>query len=81
MPIKSSESAQCTVTVATKKYQTINQESKMTTYYKIFRSFHPSLNREKEIIKTGLTLQEAQEHCNDPDTHQEGVWFDGFTEE
>lgn len=53
----------------------------MTTYYKIFRSFHPSLNRENETIKTGLTLQEAQEHCNDPDTRQEGVWFDGFTEE
>jgi|TARA_R110000751_G_scaffold232182_2_gene333327 hypothetical protein len=53
----------------------------MTTYYKIFRSFNPSLDREKEIIITGLTLEEAQEHCNDPDTRQEGVWFDGFTEE
>tara|TARA_R110000744_G_scaffold11661_1_gene35317 strand:+ start:1269 stop:1478 length:210 start_codon:yes stop_codon:yes gene_type:complete len=69
------------VTAAIKKFQTINQESKMTTYYKIFRSFNPSLDREKEIIITGLTLEEAQEHCNDPDTRQEGVWFDGFTEE
>ena len=49
--------------------------------YKIFRSFHPSLDREKEIIKTGLTLEEAQKHCRDPRTHKDGVWFDGYTEE
>ena len=33
-----------------------------------------------EIIKTGLTLEEAQKHCNDESTHGEG-WFDGYTEE
>ena len=49
--------------------------------YEIFRSFHPSLDREKEIIKTGLTLEEAQKHCRDPRTHKDGVWFDGYTEE
>ena len=52
----------------------------MTTY-KIFRSFHPTLDREPETVKTGLTLDEAQKHCQDPDTHEEGVWFDGYTEE
>lgn len=43
-------------------------------------------------IKDGLTLEEAQEHCDDPetrsstcsdDTHEQqyGPWFDGYTEE
>lgn len=30
-----------------------------------------------ETIATGLTLEEAQAHCNDPATHGEG-WFDGY---
>jgi hypothetical protein len=33
-----------------------------------------------EVIKTGLTLGEAQEHCESEDTHGEG-WFDGYREE
>ena len=35
----------------------------------------------RETIKTGLTLEEAQEHCQRDDTREEGVWFDGYTEE
>ena len=34
----------------------------------------------EETIKTGLTLEEAQEHCNREDTHGDG-WFDAYTEE
>lgn len=49
--------------------------------YEIFRSFEPSLKRENETIKTGLTLEEAQEHCSDPNTREAGVWFDGYREE
>ena len=40
--------------------------------------FH--FKRENEIIETGLTLQEAQLHCSDPDTSGDG-WFDGYREE
>lgn len=45
--------------------------------YSIVR-FH--FQAENEVIETGLTLEEAQEHCNDPDTSGDG-WFDGYTEE
>ena len=47
--------------------------------YKIVRlkahSYEPT-----EVIRTGLTLEEAQEHCKRDDTHGPG-WFDGYEEE
>jgi hypothetical protein len=46
--------------------------------YKIIRFFS---NGEKRIIKTGLTLEQAQEHCQREDTHKAGIWFDGYTKE
>lgn len=49
--------------------------------YKIVRHFYPHLDKPNELIKTGLTEEEAQEHCSDPDTREEGEWFDGYTEE
>jgi len=64
----------------------------MEATYKIIRNFmhHPS-----EVIETGLTLEEAQEHCRDPETSSSkckgadmvaltekmGPWFDGYDEE
>tara|TARA_R100000152_G_C6781189_1_gene215182 strand:- start:5531 stop:5677 length:147 start_codon:yes stop_codon:yes gene_type:complete len=48
----------------------------MTTY-KIVRF---RFDGDHKTIKTGLSLEEAKEHCNDPDTEGEG-WFDGFVEE
>lgn len=59
--------------------------------YKIIRFFQEEDN---EVIDTGLTLEEAQEHCNDPETSSRtatseaakyitetwGAWFDGYTE-
>lgn len=33
----------------------------------------------RETIKTGLTLEEAQEHCQREDTRGKG-WFDGYEE-
>lgn len=60
--------------------------------YQIVRFYqdHP-----REVIETGLTLEEAQEHCNDPETSSKtcagteamqrtaelGVWFDGYEKE
>jgi hypothetical protein len=37
-------------------------------------------NGNNEVIKTGLSLEEAQEHCQRDDTRGDG-WFDGYTEE
>lgn len=66
----------------------------MSTRYKIIRF---AFQRENRVIKTGLTLEEAQEHCENPETssrtcseetadterlyHGKGMWFDGYTEE
>jgi len=39
---------------------------------------------ERETIATGLTREEAKEHCSDPDTegcNSKGKYFDGFEEE
>jgi hypothetical protein len=32
---------------------------------------------ETTVVKTGLTLTEAREHCNSDGTHGDG-WFDGY---
>ena len=45
--------------------------------YKIIRCQH---GRPAEVIDTGLTLEEAQEHCQREDTHGED-WFDAYTAE
>lgn len=58
----------------------------MTTYRirrMYFDSDHPHHNR---IIDTGLTLEEAQAHCQREDTHEKRedgytIWFDGYEEE
>ena len=50
--------------------------------YKIIRFYKNPIHPEDQmIVKTGLTEAEAQEHCQREDTHEEGVWFDGYTEE
>lgn len=60
--------------------------------YKIVRYFYNGAR--KRTIKTGLSLDEAQAHCANPETssktattakaraytRQRGPWFDGYTE-
>jgi len=59
--------------------------------YKIIRGF---FDGDREVIATGLTLAEAKEHCQNPETSSRTcsdetaqevgigrVWFDGFEEQ
>lgn len=62
--------------------------------YKIVRNYFDS-PRHGEVVKRGLSLEEAQAHCQDPETSsstctkarlrlrtkQHGPWFDGYEEE
>jgi hypothetical protein len=49
--------------------------------YKIIRfHFDESHPDHRRVITTGLTLEEAQEHCNKDSTSGPG-WFDGYTKE
>ena len=61
--------------------------------YKVVRFFQRDGKR-KRTIKTGLTLEQAQAHCQDPETSSRtatsakarryteanGEWFDGYEE-
>lgn len=49
--------------------------------YEIVRFYAPHRSEESEVMQTGLTLDKAQEHCQDPDTREDGEWFDGYREE
>ena len=52
--------------------------------YKIVRYYKPGVdgsNTPNRTIKTGLTLEQAKAHCNDPKTQKKGVYFDGYTKQ
>jgi hypothetical protein len=65
----------------------------MTTY-KIVRGYLRD-NETSKVVMRGLSLEEAQEHCRDPETSsrtcqgaaqkkhtaEHGEWFDGYEEE
>jgi hypothetical protein len=57
----------------------VNQPTPIMSYI-IVRFYAPHLDRKDRIIKKGLTLEQAQEHCRDPKTRKAGEWFDGYTE-
>ena len=53
--------------------------------YDIIRFHHPDGGSRCEVIKTGLTLAEAQAHCQDPATSFKNGptsewWFDWYAE-
>lgn len=62
--------------------------------YKIVRQYFES-GRTRRTLKRGLTLEEAQTHCRDPETSSStctneagraitrrvGEWFDSYTQE
>ena len=62
--------------------------------YEIVRHYKEN-SFDNVVIKTGLTLEEAREHCHDPETSSStceefentertrkmGHWFDGYREE
>ena len=50
----------------------------MEQTYSIVRHYRDTTDT--DLIDTGLTLLEAQEHCRREDTHGDG-WFDGYTED
>jgi hypothetical protein len=50
--------------------------------YKIIRFYRNSDHKNHmKIMKRGLSLAEAQQHCQDERTKKCGVWFDGYGEE
>jgi len=49
--------------------------------YKIVR-FYADIHKDEMFIQSGLSLQQAQEHCLREDTHDtEAGWFDGYRQE
>ena len=46
--------------------------------YRIVRRYR--IGEGLDVIREGLSLQQAQEHCEDPGTHGEG-WFDSYEKE
>lgn len=48
--------------------------------FRIVRFYRDTFLEPREVIDTGLTLQEAREHCSREDTHGDG-WFDGYEQE
>ena len=52
--------------------------------YEVIRFYdynHPTRPDESEVIKGDLTLEEAREHCKDPGTRRDEMYFDGYNEE
>ena len=45
--------------------------------YRIVR-FYKADNRHSRTTQSGLTLAEAQAHCQDAKTRKDGVYFDGY---
>ena len=62
------------------RYSALRPDGALMTY-KIVRIYAPHLSKSSRVIKRGLTLEEAQEHCKRPETRRDGEWFDGYDAE
>lgn len=56
----------------------------MAKTYKVIRFYRDG--KPNKVIKRGLCLEAAQEHCKSEETHKveksgDVVWFDGYNEE
>jgi len=58
----------------------IPKEDKAMATYRIVRFYRDTWLEPREVIDTGLTLDEAQAHCRREDTRGDD-WFDGYEEE
>tara|TARA_B100000073_G_scaffold267591_1_gene227179 strand:- start:25 stop:210 length:186 start_codon:yes stop_codon:yes gene_type:complete len=47
--------------------------------YRIVRYYYDR-NKDNKVLLTGVTLEQARNHCNSKLTAGDG-WFDGYTEE
>jgi hypothetical protein len=67
------------------------QEEDAMTKKKTYKIVRFVFGRESRTVKRGLTLEEAQAHCKNPETSSstctnkknkpKGPWFDGYAEE
>jgi hypothetical protein len=48
--------------------------------YSIIRIYRPDLHKRSRVIKRGLTLEQAQAHCEDPTTAT-ASYFDAYERE
>ena len=47
---------------------------------KTYRIIRFRFNGNNKVLRTGLTLEQAQAHCENPETSGNG-WFDGYNVE
>lgn len=48
--------------------------------YSIIR-FYATMGKRPRVMRKGLTLEQAQAHCQNPKTQKAGEWFDGYQSE
>lgn len=62
-----------------KAYEREERQAQKGARYTIVR-YYAKEGKRPRVIRKGVTLEEAREHCNDPKTRKAGVWFDGYTD-
>jgi hypothetical protein len=57
-----------------------SKKRRNTMTYKIIR-IYATMGKRPRVMRKGLTLEQAQAHCQDPKTSKAGQWFDGYNRE